>query len=450
MKLTLIGAGVRSPLFAAVALRRAERLGLDELYLLDTDGDRLALFTTLIRQQAREAGSLVRISSGTAAGAALEGARHVVITIRVGGEQGRVIDERTALAHGVLGQETTGPGGFAMALRNVPVVLGYAELLERLSPGAWLYSFTNPAGLVTQALRDAGFARAIGICDSANAAQHAVARFLDLDVRDLQADVYGLNHLSWTSRVRHGGRDLLSGLLADASFRSGTSLSLFEPGLIDLLGVWPNEYLYYFYDADRAVAEICRRDVTRGEQVRDATASLLAELRAMRPDDDPGAALARFHAYHRTRSATYLAGARHVATQGEEPAAWGADDEESYAAVMLDVVEALETGGPMFTALNVPNRGAIGGMADDDVVEVSCTVDEHGVRPLPIGTVPPAQLALMRAVKTYERLTVAAIQSRSRQLAVQALMCHPLVLTYPRARALVDDYLAAHQRYLGW
>ncbi len=236
----------------------------------------------------------------------------------------------------------------------------------------------------------------------------------------------------------------------DPSFRAETSLSLFEPGLIDLLGVWPNEYLYYFYDAERAVADILGRGVTRGEEVRDATASLLAELRATQPAGDSRAALACFRAYHRRRSATYMALARHGATPGDEAAAWGADDEESYAAVMLDVVEALETGRPIFTALNVPNCGAIGGMTDDDVVEVSCTVDEHGVRPLPIGAVPSAQLALMQAVKTYERLTVDATQRQSRQLAVQALMCHPLVLTYPRARALVDDYLAAHQPYLGW
>ena len=169
---------------------------------MDTDGDRLALFSSLVQQQAREAGSAVRIASGTSAEAALEGAKHVVITIRVGGEDGRVVDERTALSQGVLGQETTGPGGFAMALRNIPVVLGYAELLDRLSPGAWLYSFTNPAGLVTQALRNAGYSRAIGICDGANEAQHAVASFLGLDARDVRADVFGLNHLSWTSHVR--------------------------------------------------------------------------------------------------------------------------------------------------------------------------------------------------------------------------------------------------------
>lgn len=458
MKLTLVGAGVRSPLFAAVALRRARKLGLDELFLMDTDGDRLALFAALVQQQAREAGNAVRIVSGTSAEAALDGAKHVVVTIRVGGENGRVIDERTALAQGVLGQETTGPGGFAMALRNIPAVLGYAELLDRLSPGAWLYSFTNPAGLVTQALRDAGFSRSIGICDGANEAQHAVAAFRSIDARDLRADVFGLNHLSWTSHVTHQGRDLLADLLQDQAFRKATSLDLFEPGLLDALGLWPNAYLYYFYYAERAVAEILDRGVTRGEEVREITERLLTELRAARPDKDPEAALAHFRAYHLRRRATYMADAKREAPTFDEAdrmardntPAWGAGDEEGYAAVMLDVVEALETGQPLFTALNVPNQGAIVGMADDDVVEVSCRVDRDGVRPLPIGTVPPGSLALMQSVKAYERLTVRAVESRSRQLAVQALMCHPLVLTYPRSRTLVDEYLAAHQALVRW
>ncbi len=317
----------------------------------------------------------MRIASGTSAEAALEGAKHVVITIRVGGEDGRVVDERTALSQGVLGQETTGPGGFAMALRNIPVVLGYAELLDRLSPGAWLYSFTNPAGLVTQALRNAGYSRAIGICDGANEAQHAVASFLGLDARDVRADVFGLNHLSWTSHVTHEGRDLLADLLKDQVFRTTTSLDLFEQELLDMLGMWPNAYLYYFYYAERAVAEILDRGVTRGEEVRDVTARLLAELGAARPDQDPEAALALFRAYHLRRRATYMADAKRQVPSFDEAdrmarqnaPAWTAEDEEGYAAVMLDVVEALEAGIPFFTALNVPNQGAIAGMADDDV-----------------------------------------------------------------------------------
>lgn len=457
MKLALIGAGVRSPLFVAATLRRASRIGLRELALMDVDGERLELFAALVRQQAREAGSDVRIVTTSDPEEAVADASHVVISIRVGGEPGRVLDERIAFRHGVLGQETTGPGGFAMALRNIPVVLEYAALVERLSPSAWLYCFTNPAGLVTQALRDSGFSRTIGICDGANDAQRAVAEFSSIDYRQLRAEVFGLNHLSWTTRVTHEDVDLLGGLLENSKFRASNSLGLFDRELISLLGMWPNAYLYYFYYAERAVAEMMQRDTTRGEEILEITAQLLSALEAARPDEDPEAALSVFRAYHRRRHATYMATALRDAPTADEADqsargddTWGDHDEEGYAGVMLDIVEALESGEPLYTALNVPNDGAIPGMAATDVVEVSCLVDAVGIRPVPVEAVPGHALTLMRSVKEYERLTVEAIEKRSRNHAIQALMSHPLVLSYPRASALVDEYVLAHRAHLNW
>lgn len=455
MKLTLIGAGVRSPLFAAAALRRAGRIRLDELFLMDVDADRLGLFAALVRHQVRETGSPVHLKTSTSAEAALDGADHVVTTIRVGGDEGRVLDERIALRHGILGQETTGPGGFAMALRNIPVILRYAELLGRLSPNAWLYCFTNPAGLVAQALHDRGFVRAIGICDGANGAQQAVASFLGIDARQLRAEVFGLNHLSWARSVTRDGVELLPGLLTNPDFRASTSLSMFEPELIRMIGLWPNPYLYYFYYAERAMAEVAQDGITRGEEIRELTTRLAADLKAIDPERDPEAALRRFRAYHRRRGATYMAHARPGAPSFDEAdrlavdgPAWGPGDEEGYAAVMLDVVEALESEEPLDTALNIPNASAIDGLEPDDIVEVSCRVDRSGVRATAIGRVPEPQLALIRSIKTYERLTVRAIEARSRDLAVEALMAHPLVVSYSRAKGLVDDYLDAHRSYL--
>ena len=457
MKLVLIGAGVRSPLFAAAALRRATRIGLDELVLMDIDGERLELFASLVRNEIRETGSPVRIQTATDARAALYGADHVVTTIRVGGEGGRVLDERIALRHGILGQETTGPGGFAMGLRNIPAILGYAELLDRASPHAWLYCFTNPAGMVAQALRDAGFARSIGICDGANGAVEAVAAFTGHRREELRAEVFGLNHLSWARSVTRDGVDLLPGLLANDDFLASTALAIFEPDLVRMIGMWLNSYLYYFYYREQAIAGVDRDGVTRGEEIREISAALIADLQAIDPARDPAAAAKRFHAYHRRRGATYMAAAREAAPsidaadRGDfDEASWGPEDEEGYASVMLDVVEALESGRPLDTALNVPNAGAIDGLSDDDVVEVSCRVDQDGVHVRPIGAVPRAQLALIEAVKAYERLTVRAIAAHSRDLATEALLAHPLVGSYPKARALVADYLDAHRSYIDW
>jgi 6-phospho-beta-glucosidase len=454
MKLALIGGGgVRSPLFVASALRRAERVGLEELCLMDIDAEKLAIFGELSREVARRAESDVRITTTTDARAALEGASHVVTTIRVGAEQGRVLDERIALKHGVLGQETTGPGGFAMALRSIPAILQYAELLEKVSPGAWLFSFTNPAGLVTQALRDAGFTRTIGICDGANVGHQTVAEWLKVDQRRLRAEVFGLNHLSWTRRVLLDGEDVLAPLLRDPAFLSGTDMKMFAPELVQRIGMWLNEYLYYFYYAEQAVEAIRSDQKTRGEEIVELNARLLGQLRAIDVRRDPAGGLHAFYAYLNRRHATYMHYARPDGpSMDEADHATGevhAPDGEGYAGVALGIIEALETGEPLYTALNVPNAGAIDGMRPDDVVEVSCVIDRDGVRTLPIGAIPEPQELLMRQVKLYERLTVAAIARRSRSTAVAALMAHPLVLSYSRAVPLVDEYLAAHKDYVG-
>src|SRR5215216_6067876 len=202
MKIAVIGGGgVRAPLFVSSALRRASTIGLDEICLMDIRPDKLEIFAAISRQVGVMMDSPVRITHTTDAEAALDGASYVVTAIRVGDEPGRVLDEKIALKHGVLGQETTGPGGFAMAMRTIPAIEQYAALMNKLCPQAWLFNFTNPAGLVTQALRNQGFRRIIGICDSANEAQHQVAHWLKIDPRALHPQVFGLNHLSWTRSI---------------------------------------------------------------------------------------------------------------------------------------------------------------------------------------------------------------------------------------------------------
>ncbi|GAC1356303.1 MAG: glycosyl hydrolase [Herpetosiphon sp.] len=456
MKLTVIGGGgVRAPLFVTSALRRAAQIGLDELCLMDLDGGKLELIGGVCRAVARRAASNVRITTTTDARAALTGASHVVTTIRVGNEQGRVLDERIALRHGVLGQETTGPGGFAMALRSIPAILAYAELLEEVSPGAWLFNFTNPAGLVTQALRDRGFERTVGICDSANAAQLAVSRRLHIDLHRLEAEVFGLNHLSWCRSVRLDGVDQLVPLLHDPTFLAGSMLNMFDADLVQHMSLWLNEYLFYFYYAEQAVERIMSSDRTRGEEIVDLNRRLLELLRSTDVIGHPDEALRAYYAYQARRNATYM----HYA-QPEAPTPSEADDQaavesagieegEGYAGVALDLIEALTQGRPLHIALNVPNGASITGMHATDVVEVSCVVDRAGIRPVQIGEIAAAPHALMQSVKLYERLTVEAIQQRSRVIAVDALMAHPLVLSYSRATSLVNDYLEAHAQYVG-
>lgn len=449
---------MRAPLLAASSLKRAQVIGLDEICLMDIQAEKLELMAEISRQIGLMLGSPVRITHTTDSLAALDGASYVVTTIRVGNEIGRVLDERIALKHGVLGQETTGPGGFAMAMRSIPAILDYATLMDKYCPNAWMFNFTNPAGLVAQALSDQGFERVIGICDGANQAQHAVAAWLKVHPNRLRPQVFGLNHLSWTRSILLDGREVLLPLLEDPGFLSKTEIRVFEPELVKRLGMWLNEYLYYYYYSEKAVEQILRDGKTRGEEILELNQRLLGQLSDTDIRQNPAKALSVYQAYNQRRGATYMHYARPDAPsmeQAEKDAARSAgqtfegEGGEGYAGVALDIIQGLESSEPIYTALNVKNNGAIPCMAPSDVVEVSCVVDANGVRPLPIGEIPEHQELLMRSVKYYEKLAVQAILERSREKAVLALMSHPLVLSYSRATALVDEYLQAHREYVG-
>lgn len=451
MKLTIIGGGsVRTPRLIPSLVRRAARLDLSELWLLDDAPDKLRLIGGLCETMARQLGATFKIILTTDARAALRDAAHVITSIRPGLERGRALDERIAFQHGVLGQETTGAGGFAMAMRSLPAILDYAKLVAEIgAPNAWIYNFTNPAGLVAQGLHDAGIERVIGICDSANGAQHAVSRYLQVPLKQVYHEVYGLNHLSWTRsvRVEREGRpneEVLPRLLEDEGFINATHMASFAPGLRRWLGSFLNEYLHYFYHRDEALAALLAKPETRGEEVERLTADLLHQL-----EDAANAeqALEIWRAVMGRRSATYMAHTRGGADRVKLPPV--AEDEEGYAAVALGCIEAIASNVPLYTGLNVPNNGSIDGLRADDMVEISCWIDRAGIRPIHIGAVPEPQYLLMRDVKQYERLAARAILERSKALAVEALTVHPLIGSYPLAEKLASAYLAAHRDLVG-
>lgn len=453
MKLTIIGGGsVRTPRLIPSLVKRAGRLNLRQLVLMDEQSEKLELIGGLCQYMARQQGADFEIILTTDAQTALRDADHVITAIRPGLEQGRAADERIAFNHGVLGQETTGAAGFAMAMRSLPAILDYAHLVQQMAkPGAWIFNFTNPAGLIAQGLHDSGIERVAGICDSANGAHHAVSRFLQIPMSRVHHEVYGLNHLSWTRSVRvdpdadgTGGEEVLSGLLNDEQFVQSTHMQMFAPGLRRWQGTFLNEYLHYFYHRDEVLAALLAKTETRGEQIVRLTGELLDKLRV---ESDVAQRLDVYHEIMGQRSKTYMAHAR--GGQDRQKAAPVGEDEEGYAAVALGCIEAIVTGTPHYTGLNVPNNGTIAGMSDDDVVEVGCWIDANGAHPSPIGEIPQHQYLLMRDVKQYERLAVQAILSRSRELAVQALAVHPLVGSYPLAEKLVAAFLAAHRNLIG-
>jgi len=455
MKLALIGGGgVRAPEFTRGALAFAADLDLQELWLMDIDTGRLELMTPLCEEIVRRAGSPFRLVTTTNLDDALTGAGIIVTTMRVGLEQGRVLDERIALRHNVLGQETTGPGGFSMAMRSVPALLNVADRAERLAPKAWTFNFTNPAGLAAQALHDAGYWRVVGICDSANTAQNDIARWMKRPADAVKTEVFGLNHLSFARRALVDGRDVLPDLLQNPDFINDTHLRFFGPDVARQMGMFLNEYLFYYYFRDMAVERIKAEELTRGEEVVMLNRELFDTLRSLAPAQ----ALEAYDAYNRRRNASYMAYAESDETLREQrlnptEATMSVHHTQAevggYAGVALRAGLALTQDKPLRIGLNVPNEGAIAGMRDDDVVEVTCYVDGGGIQPITIGNVPEAAYLLMRNVKHFERLAAQAILQRSRQLAVEALVAHPLVGSYGLAQTLVNEYLEAHKQHVG-
>ncbi|HZO97602.1 MAG TPA: hypothetical protein VFB42_09555 [Gaiellaceae bacterium] len=436
MKVALLGGGgFRVPMVYGALLERAGRLALDEVALFDVDRERLARIAPVLEGLERERGERLPARPTTELDDALEGADFVFCAIRVGRLEGRVVDERVPLGEGVLGQETTGPAGLGFALRTVPVMVELAEAVAKRAPRAWFVNFTNPAGLVTEAIREVLGERAIGICDSPSGLCRRVAQALGRDPSELWFDYFGLNHLGWLKGVHDGDRDLLPELLADdaalARFDEGR---LFGADWLRTLGMIPNEYLYFYYYASDTVAALRSGVELRAEfLLRQQGDFYRADGRS--PED----ALAAWRATRREREEAYFAEAR-LATGIDGVHEAGADD-GGYAQEALAVVEAIGGDERRVLILNTGNRSALPFLDERAVVEVPCVVGRHGALPVAVGDVPPHARALVESLKAVERLTIRAALGRSRALALEAIALHPLVPSVNAARRILDAYL---------
>ena len=413
MKIAVIGgAGVRTPLLVN-GLAQSD-LPIDEIALYDTDVPRMAAIGSL----AGEFSSTVRTYADVRA--CVSGARFVILSIRVGGIAWRARDEATAVAHGVAGQETVGPAGFAMAMRTIPHAVEYARLVERESPAAWVVSFTNPVGIVTQAMTSATGARVIGICDTPTELFEEVAHVLDIDSSRCTFDYFGLNHLGWLREVHVDDEPQLHRLWPDADrLRRVYRAPLFEPAFLQRLRLLPTEYLYYYYSPDRALANVRRAGVTRGQAVQQLNDRLFEDLAR------PGANRRRiYEGYLAERDAGYMQ-IESGANRPLAPSPWASLT--GYDKIALSVLRAIHFDTNAVIPLNVTNGGALRELAHDDIVEVPCLVGAHGARPITRDRVPVSVLDLLLGVKQYERLTVAAAASRSLTDAERALTANPLV-----------------------
>ncbi|WP_326795940.1 6-phospho-beta-glucosidase [Streptomyces sp. NBC_01808] len=420
MKLAVVGGGsTYTPELVDGFARLRETLPVDELVLIDPAAERLDLIGALARRMFARQGHDGRVVTTARLEEGVEGADAVLVQLRVGGQAARQQDETWPLDCGCVGQETTGAGGLAKALRTVPVVLDIAERVRRAAPDAWIIDFTNPVGIVTRALLQAGH-RAMGLCNVAIHLQRTFARLLDAPPADVHLEHVGLNHLTWELGVRLGGPggvDVTPKLIGEHGARIAAELRL-PPDLLTRLGVVPSYYLRYYYAHDQVVGEQ-REGPSRGAQVAGMEAELLRMYADPTLDTKPELLSQRGGAYY------------------------------SEAAVAL-AASLLGGDAGAVQVVNTVNRGTLPFLPDDAVVEVQAEVTAEGARPLPVPELDPLFAGLVAHTTAYERLALEAALAGGRERVFRALLAHPLVGQYDRAEKLTDALIAHNREHLPW
>lgn len=441
MKITLIGAaGVRTPLLIYGLSKLGDDVHLDEVALWDTDPERLRTLHRVAEAMGKRTGLRAQLKTYFDPERALKGADFVVTSIRVGGISARIKDETIALAHGLVGQETVGAGGFACAMRNLGAMLEYAHLIERVAPRATIINFTNPVGIISQGLLNYSAANVIGVCDTPLETFEAIANALDRNPFELHFDYLGLNHLGWVRSIRdESGADLMPVVLSSPEIiRRCYRHALFPPEFIQRLGLLPTEYLYFYYFPELAYKNTRQSGQSRGQAIEAMNTRLFQKL-AQAPESK---LIEIYEDYLRERNASYFS---IEATAGERRR----ENQELYSEfsgyerIALLVLQALHSATPSLIPLTVRNGGALEDLEANDAVELPCQVSLRGIKVPPVGRAPDAVRPLLLQVKEYERLTVQASVEHSRDLALAALEKNPLVGRGEVAQQVLKDYLQA-------
>lgn len=417
MKVAVIGGGSSyTPELVQGLIQRHGELPVTELWLADipAGAEKLETVGALARRMLARAGDPFAVHTTLQRRQAIDGAEYVLTQLRVGGLAARAKDERIPLAFGLLGQETTGPGGMCKALRTIPVILDICRDLAELAPGATLVNFTNPAGIVTEAvLRHGGGVRVVGLCNNPINMRHAAALALQVPVERVYLQVFGINHLSW-ARAYLDGQERTPAVLA-AMAREGT----WSEAFLKAHGYIPGPYQRYYYlqpEQLEAGRKAAAGEGTRAEVVQRAEQELFARYR------DPD-----------------------LATPPPELAVRGG---ARYSEAAVDLLAAMASDRREDQVLNVRNGSALPDLPAGASVEVNCLVGAHGPLPLAVGPLPPQLRGMLQAVKAYEELTVAAAVTGDRGTALQALLANPLVRSVNQARGVLEALLAAHREHL--
>jgi 6-phospho-beta-glucosidase len=415
MKIAIIGAGSSyTPEIIEGLVGLKDRLPVDRLAFMDIDEKRLEIMTGFCKRFMQHLGYSIEIEATTDRRKAIEGSRFVLTQIRVGGNAQRVLDEKIPLKYGIIGQETTGPGGMFKALRTIPILLKIAREVEAIAPDAWIINYTNPTGLIAEAVSLYTPVTIAGLCAGAYFPRNAVQHALGVQGSAIYYDYFGLNHLNYGYNIRVDGQ-----LLTDQDWAKIAQVATWgsvNAELIRLMQVIPSPYLQYYYHHSKCVDQAKTKALTRGETVQQIEEEVY----------------------------------QHYAnpTQVTKPEALRKRGGGGYSEIALSVMEAAYNNQDRIIIINVPNRGAVTGMPDDAVLEIPCLVNASGIFPLRQPEIPRVMWGLISAVKTYEQYTVEAAVTGKRETALLALISHPLVGEYELAVPLLDEMLNANHAFL--
>ncbi|MFW5979379.1 MAG: hypothetical protein ACOCQZ_01550 [Halanaerobium sp.] len=456
------GGGVRTPQVTNGLLAKSKELKLEEITLLDIDKKRLDAIYKIVDQIRTSHQNVkdVKINYTLNNKKAFKDADLILFTVRVGNIQSRIIDEQVPLRYGVVGQETTGPGGFAMAMRTIPVILEYMKEIKETAPEAWILNLTNPAGLITQALNDAGYEKIIGICDSPSGLTEDIAAGLDLPLSELWFEYFGLNHLGWIKKIKHKNKDITEDVFKNSEALKRHGEAMISGDLIRMLSLIPNEYLLFYYQNTEVVNKVSDSGLSRAQLIDKLNKLLFERLDSLDQNSSPDP-LTIYQRYIEARHGSYMqvetAGfnkddiVREIWNKAAEKIKDGSymieEEPGGYAAIALSVIKGITGVEPTSIILNIKNKGAISCLEADDVVEIPTFVNENGIHGLTIDEVPEQAKGLLQAVKSFERLTIQASKNKSYNQAMQALTIHPLVPDAVTAQKILDDYLKEHGDY---
>ena len=448
-KLTYIGGGgVRTPLVIFGVGEAAKALDADELVLYDPDATRMKIMAAVGRAAIQMAGGHLKVREASSLPDAIDGARFVMHSIRVGGIASRAQDEAACVENGFCGQETTGVGGAAMAFRTVPIAVQHANEVTKRCPNAWFISFTNPAGLIAQAISDHTSAKVIGICDTPNHMFHRIAEALDVPFEKLQCDYVGLNHLGWIRNVKVDGKDITDSILEnDDLLAQFYAVPMFDPAMMRALRLIPTEYLYFYYERSKALSMQRRSNTTRGAEILKLNEVLLRDLARFESDGATEKLVETYSTYLNRRSGSYMR------VEGEGGSAFDSAIDgmkwdpfrtaHGYHKVAVNVMTALTGAKPAPCILNVKSAGAIENLKADEVAEMCCDVSLDKVTPRAVGTLPDEVQGLVQSVKSYERSAIQAALGSSWDQRRKALLLHPAIGEWGTTQGLSRELLAA-------